>query len=105
MLLVTQKLCSATGYTLVILTLYWGRSCTVVCILGLRFIVSSSAYEQWTIEHMSQVCVLPDPKENAAQALDTSDFEFVGLKIVWFDANIIAERSWMRVLVRSLTGG
>ena len=74
MLLVTQKLCSATGYTLVILTLYRGRSCTVVCILGLRFIVSSSAY--------SQVCVLPDPKENAAQALDTSDFEFVGLKIV-----------------------
>ena len=54
---------------------------------------------------MSKVCVLPDPKENAAQALDTSDFEFVGLKIVWFDANIIAERSWMRVLVWSLTGG
>ena len=27
MLVVTQKLCSATGYTLVILTLYSGRSC------------------------------------------------------------------------------
>ena len=41
---------------------------------------------------MSQVSVLPDPKENAAQALDTADFEFFCPNIIWFAGNIIAQR-------------
>ena len=57
-------------------------------------------------EHMSQVSVLPDPKENAPQELDTSDFEFVGPKIIcWQYYSREADLSWMRVLVWSLTSG